>query len=168
MKRVMIIGQPGSGKSTLARAIAVRTGLPVVHMDQIQWRPGWVETDREERRRLTLAAHARDTWVFEGGFSATWADRIQRADTLIWLDVPVATRLWRVSWRTIRYFGQSRPDLPDGCPERFSWEFFRYIWNTRKTSRSKMQNLFDNAPPEKSKHRLSTRGEVSTYLTSLR
>lgn len=42
MRRVMIVGHPGSGKSTLARAMGERTGLPVVHIDQIHWRPGWV------------------------------------------------------------------------------------------------------------------------------
>ena len=33
--RILILGCPGSGKSTLARALAARTGLPLVHLDNI-------------------------------------------------------------------------------------------------------------------------------------
>ena len=39
MERVMIIGCGGAGKSTLARKRGEKTGLPVVHLDQIWWAP---------------------------------------------------------------------------------------------------------------------------------
>lgn len=48
MQRVLIIGPCGSGKSTLARALAPRLGLPLIHMDQLGWRAGWVETEKAE------------------------------------------------------------------------------------------------------------------------
>jgi len=111
MKRVMILGQPGSGKSTLARKLGVVTGLPVVHMDHIHWKAGWVERDEEEKLELARAAMAQEAWIFEGGFSRTWHERAERADTLIWLDVGLWRRLWRVTYRFFRYFGQSRPDI---------------------------------------------------------
>ena len=34
MRRVLIIGNAGTGKTTFARALAEKTGLPVVHMDR--------------------------------------------------------------------------------------------------------------------------------------
>ena len=42
MRRVLVIGNSGSGKSTFARALGDRTGLPVTHIDQLFWLPGWV------------------------------------------------------------------------------------------------------------------------------
>jgi adenylate kinase family enzyme len=34
VRRVLVIGSGGSGKRTFARALATRTGLPLVHLDQ--------------------------------------------------------------------------------------------------------------------------------------
>ena len=49
MQRVMILGQPGSGKSTLAQKLGACTGLPVFHIDNIHWSPGWVERPSDEK-----------------------------------------------------------------------------------------------------------------------
>ena len=48
MERILIIGCGGAGKSTLARQLGERTGLPVVHLDQLFWHPGWVESTKDE------------------------------------------------------------------------------------------------------------------------
>lgn len=169
MQRVMIIGQPGSGKSTLARALGEITYLPVIHIDRdVHWETGWHEVSPEEKTRRCLEIHARDAWIFEGGHSRTWQDRLRRADVLIWLDLPLWQRLWRVIKRTIVHYGRTRPDLPEGCPERFDPEFFRWIWNTRKTSRAGCRALFDICPPEKTRLRLSNAAQVRAYLSGLR
>lgn len=92
LKRIMIIGQPGSGKSTLARALGDITELPVVHIDKIHWKSGWVERSKAERTRLCEEVHAGDKWIFEGGHSITWPKRIARADMIIALDMPLRVR----------------------------------------------------------------------------
>lgn len=170
MKRVMIVGGPGSGKSMLARALGEKTGLPVFHMDKIHYRPGWVERSREEKDRLTREVHRKECWIFEGGHSSTYAERVARADTFIWLDVPVGLRLFRVLKRSAKYYGRSRPDLPEGCPERFNLqtiEFLRFIWRTRHSARSKLLQIQENPPAHLSLHRLTTLGEVQDFLSLL-
>ena len=167
MQRVMILGQPGSGKSTLAQKLGARTGLPVFHIDHIHWSPGWVERPRDEKNRLCAEVHARAQWIFEGGHSPTWAERLARADTVIWLDVPLGRRIWRVIRRSLFYWGRSRPDMPEGCPERFSLEFYRFIWRTRRSSRDQIRRLITQARAEKSVHVLHTLRDVDRFLDSL-
>lgn len=168
MKRVMIIGQPGSGKSTLARQIGSCVGLPVIHIDHIHWKAGWVERPKGEKTRLCQQAHAGEAWVFEGGHSVTWPERLERCDTLIWLDLPAHVRLKRVFLRSLRYRGRTRPDLPDGCPEQFDWSFFRWIWDTRTTGRTRIERFVAAAPREKAIYRLRNTREVRMFLAVLK
>ncbi len=132
MRRVLIIGPCGSGKSTLAREVAPRMGLPLVHMDQLGWQPGWVETDKAELNARLADAVAQDCWLIEGNYGSTLAPRLDRADTVIYLDFPIRLCLWRLSRRIFRHRGQSRPDMPADCPERFDAAFFWYVmtWNS--------------------------------------
>lgn len=163
MRRIMIVGQPGSGKSTLARDLGRLTGLPVVHIDHIHWMPGWVERPRDEKTRLCHEVEAGEAWIFEGGHSATWANRLARADLLIWLDLPVGLRLWRVLRRTLR--GGNRPDMPEGCPEGFHREtlpFWRFIWRTRHSARARILRLADGAA--KPVVRLQSSAAVARFL----
>ncbi|MBF9033003.1 AAA family ATPase [Rhodobacterales bacterium HKCCE2091] len=167
MKRVMIIGQPGAGKSWLARRLGEMTGLPVYHVDQIHWLPGWVQRPMRDRIRLSNGVEARDEWIYEGGLSATWDNRLDRADTLICLDMPFALRIWRVFWRTLRDFGDSRPDLPEGCPESFDPEFWRYIWRTRRSARVRMQAFTTAAGKRATVYHFRSPREVRAFLRDL-
>lgn len=141
MKRIMIVGCPGSGKSTMARWVGEQTGLPVQHMDHIHWMPDWIERPRADRLEMIRLVEESDRWIIEGGISERYAERLARADLLVWLDLPVSVRLWRVIQRSWRYRGQSRPDLPEGCPEKLDREtlnFLIWIWQNRNSSRQKI------------------------------
>jgi adenylate kinase family enzyme len=165
MRRIMIVGQPGSGKSTLARDLGCLTGLPVVHIDHIHWKSGWVERSRAEKTSACLEVEAREAWIFEGGHSETWGNRLARAEMLIWLDLPVGLRLWRVFCRTLR--GGLRPDLPEGCPEGFHREtlpFWRFIWRTRHSARDRIARLVKTARPGAPMVHLRNRAEVREFL----
>ncbi|MDP2124712.1 MAG: topology modulation protein, partial [Parvibaculum sp.] len=48
MQRILVIGCSGGGKSTLARALGEKLALPVVHLDVLFWKPGWVESSYDE------------------------------------------------------------------------------------------------------------------------
>lgn len=144
MKRVMIVGAPGSGKSTMARWVGAQTDLPVQHMDHIHWMSGWVERPHVDRVEMIRSVEESDRWVIEGGISKRYAARLARADILIWLDLPVTLRLWRVMLRSWRYRGRSCPDLPEGCPEKLDRDtltFLIWIWQNRNSSRQKIADI---------------------------
>lgn len=169
MQRVMITGGPGSGKSTLARVMGDRMGLPVYHMDKIHWKPGWVPRDVAERIKMAHAVEAADQWVFEGGFSETYDNRATRADTLIWLDLPVLLRFWRVVWRLLRDYGTTRPDMTRDCPEVLHGEtyaFWRWIFTSRHRTRARVARVVAEHP-HLTVHHLQSRSQVRAYIASL-
>ncbi len=170
MKRVMIVGGPGAGKSTLARMLGERTGLPVHHMDLLHWKEDWVERPKAEKVPMARAIEEQDRWIFEGGLSATYDTRLARADMLIWLDLPVWLRLWRVTKRLFRYLGQNRPDLPKGCVERLhpeTLEFYRFIWTHRKTSRDKILRMLKDSDTGVEVVHLTSPQAVSAFIHGL-
>ncbi len=163
----MIIGGPGSGKSTLARSLGARLGLPVTHIDQLNFGPGWIEVDRAQRDANLRAIIANSRWIIDGNYSSTADDRMARADTLIWLDVPIWRRLWRVAARTWRYYGQSRPDLAEGCPERVSLDFIQYILTSNRRQRAKAADRYTRMKTKGAAFRLCTRQDVASFLDGL-
>jgi len=167
MQRVMIIGGPGSGKSTLARALCEKLGLPVTHIDQLQFGFGWVEVDPAKRDARVRDVIARESWIIDGNYSSTAEERMSRADTLIWLDIPLWRRLWRVARRTLKYYDQSRPDLPAGCPERFSVEFVLYILSSNKRQRAKAADRYTTMSQKAQAFHLRSSRDVQTFLEQL-
>lgn len=160
----MIVGGPGSGKSTLARQLGSVTGLPVFHMDMIHHLPGWVARPLAEKVILAHAVEAEERWIFEGGLSATYENRASRADTIVWLDLSLILRFWRVFKRRWQYRGgQTRPDLPENCPEKIDWEFFWWIISSQRAQRQKIVDAIVTAPHAKVVH-LRSPGEVAAFL----
>jgi len=71
----------------------------------------------------------------DGNYGGTLPARLNRADTVIHLDMPRGACLWRVLKRTTLHHGRTRTDMTEGCPERFDWPFLRYVWSYRADHR---------------------------------
>ena len=145
MERIMIIGCGGSGKSTLARQLGEKTGLPVVHLDKLFWHPGWVESTKDEIDKKIMEAIAEPRWIMDGNYNRTISQRMKRCDTVIYLDFSRFACLMGVAKRVITTYGQVRPDMADGCPERFDWEFLQWVWNFNKNKRERYYKMLNEA-----------------------
>src|SRR5437899_4761299 len=102
-RRFSVAGKSGSGKSTTGRAIAARLGLPYVELDALYHGPNWSEPPPEEfKRRILAALEGLDGWVVDGNYHTPTGELVlERADTFVWLDLPlhvVLRRLWRRTW----------------------------------------------------------------------
>ena len=145
MERIIIIGCGGSGKSTLAQQLGEITVLPVVHLDKLFWHAGWVESTRDEIDGKIMAALEEPRWIIDGNYNRTLPKRLEYCDTVIYLDFSRFTCLRGVAKRILTTYGTVRPDMAEGCPERFDLEFLKWVWNFNKNHREKYYRLLNEA-----------------------
>ena len=166
MERILIIGCPGAGKTTLALALKEKLGLPLVHLDQLWWKGNWENVTREEfDSRLAMALNM-DRWIIDGNYSRTIEMRLQRCDTIIYLDFDRWQCLWGMFQRVICNYGKHRPDMGGNCKERFDWEFVKWIWNFNDQNRVRNYTWIAQAKHAKAIV-LKNRKEVKQFLETL-
>jgi adenylate kinase family enzyme len=165
MKRIVIIGCPGSGKTRMARALGEKLDLSVVHLDRLWWKQGWENVSREEFDARLERAMALDSWIIDGNYNRTMDARLTACDTIIYLDYNRWECLWGMCQRLLAS-RKKRADLPDGCPERFNWEFAKTIWRFNENNR-----VINYTRIAKYKHAkaivLKSRKEARVFLESI-
>ena len=167
MRKILVIGSGGAGKSTFSRRLGERLGLEVIHLDTAFWNPGWVATPKDEWARKVEELIARESWVMDGNFSGTLDVRIAACDTVIFLDLPRTVCLWRVLKRAVMYRNARRPDMAEGCREKFDLEFLLWVWNYPKRSRPKVLALLGRHAGDKKIVRLRSSAEAERFLNRL-
>jgi adenylate kinase family enzyme len=168
MQRVLVVGSGGSGKSTLSKRLGSVLGLPVIHLDSLYWSPGWIEPDKVQWAETVRTVISQRAWILDGNYSGTLAERIEACDTVVFLDVSRFVCLWRVLKRLAMHRGKTRPDMPEGCLERFDIAFLLWIWNYRNRSRRKVVALLQTYRTTKSVIHLRTRSDVERFLNAQR
>lgn len=168
MKKVLVIGSGGAGKSTLARQIGEALDIEVKHLDKLYWQPGWTEPSKQEWLGKVKELTTENRWVMDGNFGGTLEVRVQRCDTIVFLDLPRAVCLWRIAKRRLFYHKRSRPDMAEGCPEKLDWEFVRWVWTYTDRSRPKVVKLLREHAETKRIVWLRSRADVQKFLSSLR
>tara|TARA_R110001583_G_scaffold40778_5_gene130116 strand:- start:9195 stop:9698 length:504 start_codon:yes stop_codon:yes gene_type:complete len=133
MKKIAIIGSSGSGKSTFSLQLSEKLNLPVIHLDKHFWKPGWEKTENTQWREFQKNICLGDSWIIEGNYKNTLDIRLNACDTIIFLDVNRFTCLYRVMKRS--FFSKNRPDMAEGCPERFNVELIKFVWEYPQMTR---------------------------------
>ncbi len=165
-RRIVVTGLAGSGKSTFAVALAGRTGLPVIHLDLAFWKPGWIapsETEWREKQSVVLAG---DAWIADGNYHETLDLRIERAETVVVLDMP----WWLCSARALRRGFTMPGQLPEGCPYsararwRDEWRLAGRIWRERNVEPAREREVIANHGQSVAVHVLRSRRSVLDFL----
>lgn len=148
--KITIIGYSGSGKSTLAENLARSYSIPKLHMDTLQFQPGWIDSDRdwmEKEMKQFLSDHK--DWVIDGNYSWCFYERrMAEADKIIFLNFSRWNCLYRAFKRYLKYRHKTRESMAPGCPEKFDWEFIRWIlWDGRtKNAKERYRNIRSTYP----------------------
>lgn len=138
MKRIAVFGKPGGGKSTLSRHLAKAVGVELFPLDLIEYRPDGTKVLAEEYKSSHRDILSKDGWIIEGlGTLESFWQRIDSADTLIYVDLPY----WQHYWFTTKRLLKSPFLKPEGWPEGSSvlkgtlasWKYLRLspnFWTT--------------------------------------
>jgi adenylate kinase family enzyme len=102
VRRVSVVGNTGSGKTTVAVAIARALGVPHLELDAVFHQPDWRPLERELFRDKVAQFVAGDGWVVDGNYSAVRDLVWERADTVIWMDLPRHRIMRQLIARTLR------------------------------------------------------------------
>jgi adenylate kinase family enzyme len=92
LKRIAIVGSSCSGKTTLSKILEHRLGLRRVELDAINWQPDWQELDYSEFKETVTRETEADEWIVDGNYNSRMNGLVlERADTVIWLNLPFLT-----------------------------------------------------------------------------
>jgi adenylate kinase family enzyme len=170
MRRVSVVGTSGSGKTTVSASLAERLGVRHVELDALHHGPNWAEASAEElRERVDAELAGLDGWVVDGSYHGKLGDLVlQRADTAVWLDLPLRVCLARL-WRRTSHRIRNDVELWNGNREDWrsvliGWESL-FVWAVRSHFRRRLTWPREFAPLEHVQLvRLCSQREVSRWL----
>lgn len=167
MKKILIIGSGGAGKSTLAQRLGKTTGIEVVHLDKLHWKPNWTPPPKDEWRKTVEEALKKESWIMDGNFGGTMELRLAACDTVIFLDFPRALCLYRALKRALKYYKKTRPDMGDGCNEKIDFEFLHWIWTFPMRTKPEIEKRLKRFENGKTVVRLRSPRETEDFLMNL-
>ncbi len=161
MKKVIVIGCPGGGKSTFSRSLAGATGIPLHHLDMMNWNADRTIVEKEVFMSRLQDAISQDSWIIDGNYNGTMEMRIQACDTVFFLDYPLEVCLSGIQERK----GKPRSDMPWIEPaDEDDEEFITFIKDFREKSRPRIIELLKKYDREV--YHFTSRSEAEQYLTA--
>lgn len=161
--KIIVIGCPGSGKSTFSRTLGEITGLPVVHLDMLNWNADKTTVPKEVFRRRLEEVLQKDAWIIDGNYGSTIELRLRHCDTVFFLDLPTEACVEGVTSRR----GKPREDMPwvETEPDE---EFMQFIIRDFPTEKRPQILALREAYAEKEWITFHSHGEAEAYLQTFR
>lgn len=146
MKKIAVIGNACSGKTTLSRRLAEIHGLPLTHVDSVQFLPGMQLRDRAETRKILENVAAEPAWIIDGlGPLKIIESRFQLSDVVVFIRIPLWRTYWWVIKRQFMALFRRRAELPEGCFEATphqTFKLFSTIWNVHRGLWVQLDRIF--------------------------
>ena len=162
MKKVIIIGCCGSGKSTFARHLHVCTGIPLFHLDQLNWNADKTTVGKEVFLKRVQDVIQKDSWIIDGNYGSSIEMRMQACDTVFFLDYPVDICIQGIHERV----GKIRADMP-WVEDEVDEDLIEFVKSYEREDRPEVLNLLSRYK-EKEIHLFRTRKDAKAYLESLK
>lgn len=171
MRKIVVAGAPGAGKTTLVRHLSAILSAPHAELDALFHGPNW--TKRPDFEDDLDAFTRQSSWVTEWQYADITPLLLDRADTFIWLDLPLPLVLCRATRRTLRRW-VVREELWAGNREQPVWKIFTDRSNIIRWSFASRHHVRDALPTIKRDHpdlhviRLRHQRDVRCFLAALR
>lgn len=169
-ERIAVIGSPGSGKSWFSLRLGARLSIPVHHLDVLNWKRGWIATDKDLFRARQVEIMSGESWIIDGNYGDTIDLRMKYADTVIFLDIHRLVCMRNVLSRLVHSRSVKRSDMTEGCEERLNMEFIRFlrfIWNYPSRSRPGIMAKLAGLEPSKKVIVLSSKRAIKIFVRNL-
>ena len=162
MKKIIIVGSPGAGKTTFANNICRLLELPVYHLDSIWYNPDKTHIPKNEFDNKIRKIMEGDKWVLDGNYTRTMEERIEKCDTVFFLDYPLEVCLNGIQSRV----GVKRDDLP-WIETELNEVFRMYVVNFPAENIPKIYDILEKYKHEKEIHIFKNRKEAEDFLKTL-
>ena len=162
MKKVIIIGCCGSGKSTFARHLHACTGIPLFHLDQLNWNVDKTTVEKNVFLNRVNEVIKQKEWIIDGNYGSSIEMRMQACDTVFFLDYPVDVCIQGIHERV----GKVRTDIP-WVEDEVDEGLIEFVRNYEKEDRPEILELLSKYK-EKDIHIFRNRKDVKIYLESLK
>lgn len=163
MKKVIVLGCPGSGKSTFSRALHETTGIPLFHLDMMNWNADRTAVPRPVFLARQQNVLKQDSWILDGHYGSTIELRLRFCDTVFFLDYPTDICLTGVMSRK----GKRRSDMPWIEPSENDEEFLDFIKRFDSDSKPAILKLLSRYP-DKNITVFHSRAEAARFLEALK
>jgi len=147
---VSVVGNSGSGKIFVARRVAAVLGVPHIELDSLHHLAGWQPVDPATFRDQIDALTREEGWVVDGNYRAVVVDGPvwQRADAVVWIDLPQQVVMRQVVGRTVRRVVR-REELWNGNREPIrslvAWDPSKSIVRWAYTQHDKYRERYEGA-----------------------
>ncbi len=169
MKKVAVFGNAGGGKSTLSRRLSEITNLPLYVLDKIQYKPGGIQVPYEEYKRSHEEIIAKDEWVIDGfGCLETVWLRLSKADTLVYIDLPLYVHFWWVTKRFITGFFIPPKGWPENTPLwKSSMNSYYTLWLCHQRLTPKYRDYVLQAKNTKKVYHLQSTKQIRKFFEAI-
>ena len=170
MKKVAVFGNAGGGKSTLSKRLAELTGLPLVALDLLKYKPGGREVPDEEYQAIHQEILQQDQWIIDGyGSLDTVWERLEVADTFVYLDLPVFQHYWWVTKRFLKgFFIPPESWSKDSPLLKGTLNSYYTVWLCQKKLTPKYREYVNQAKGTKQVFHLQSPQDVKKFYQTLR
>ncbi|WP_425666719.1 adenylate kinase [Vibrio tubiashii] len=170
MKKIAVFGKPGSGKSSLSKQLALIKNLPLHQLDSIAFRKDGSAETREVFDKKHQDILSADSWIIDGlGPLDSFSQRLESADTLIYIDLPYYVSYWLVTKRMLKGLAVK----PEGWPEgssivKGSMQSYKFLRLSPKFWSADFEQRLKGFEDSKSVYIIRSLSELNSFISHLK